>query len=170
MRLKDYIREIADFPIPGILFRDITPLLNNSGAFQSVIDRLAERYADAGLDAVAGVESRGFLFAAPLAYRLGVSLVPMRKEGKLPFETNRVPFSLEYGTSALEVHTDAISGGHRVLVVDDLVATGGTMAAAVSLIEQMGGKVAGLAAVIELTGLDGRNRLQGHDLYSMIMY
>ena len=170
MDLKDHIRDIPDFPKPGILFRDITPLLNDTAAFRRVVDGLTERYADAGLDTVVGIESRGFLFAAPLAYRLGIALVPVRKEGKLPFETNRATYSLEYGTSALEVHTDAISSGHRVLVVDDLLATGGTMAAAVRLVEQMGGQVAGLAVVIELTDLDGRSRLRGYDLYAMITY
>ena len=170
MHLKDFIRDIPDFPKPGILFRDITPLLNDTAAFRSVVDRLSERYAGTRVDAVAGIESRGFLFAAPLAYRLGVALVPIRKEGKLPFETNRATYSLEYGTSALEVHTDAISGGHRVLVVDDLLATGGTMAAALRLVEQTGGQVTGLAVVIELTDLDGRSRLHDHDLYSMVKY
>ena len=170
MHLKDFIRDIPDFPKPGIQFRDITPLLNDTAAFRSVVDRLSEQYAGTGVDTVAGIESRGFLFAAPLAYRLGVALVPIRKEGKLPFETNRATYSLEYGTSALEIHTDATSRGRRVLVMDDLLATGDTMAAAVRLVEQIGGQVAGLAVVIELADLDGRSRLSGYEIYSMITY
>ena len=168
MDLKRYIRDIPDFPKPGILFRDITPLLKEPAAFRQAVDALARRYGPQDVDVVIGIESRGFLLAAPLAYRLGKMLVPVRKVGKLPFETHRVAYALEYGSDAVEVHTDAISNGQRVLVVDDLLATGGTMAAAARLVERAGGEVAGLAVLVELTELSGRKRLRGYDLFSLI--
>jgi adenine phosphoribosyltransferase len=168
--LKQYIREIPDFPKPGILFKDITPLLQEADAFSAVIDRLVQRYGDSNIDAVVGIEARGFLFAAPLALRLGVPMVPVRKEGKLPFETHRVTYALEYGNAAVEVHTDAIRNGDRVLIVDDLLATGGTLAACARLVESTGGEVTGLAVVIELDGLRGRDRLRGYDLFSMVHF
>ena len=168
MDLKRYIRDIPDFPKPGILFRDITPLLKEPVAFRQAVDALAHRYGPQDVDVVIGIESRGFLLAAPLAYRLGKMLVPVRKVGKLPFETHRVAYALEYGSDAVEVHTDAISNGQRVLVVDDLLATGGTMAAAARLVERAGGEVAGLAVLVELTELSGRKRLRGYDLFSLI--
>ena len=170
MNLKDYVRDIPDFPVEGILFRDITPLLAAPAAFKHAVDSLADRLGGNQVDVVLGIESRGFLFAAPIAYRLGAALVPARKEGMLPFRTNKVSYTLEYGESSLEVHTDALSGGHRVLIVDDLLATGGTMAAAVRLVEQAGGEVAGIAVVIELSDLDGRARLRGYDVASLIIY
>ena len=168
--LKDYIRDIADFPRPGILFKDITPLLKDPPAFGHVIDLLAQCYQNSSIDAILGIEARGFLFAAPLAHRLKTPLVPVRKEGKLPFETTSVGFELEYGADAVEVHTDAIAPGERVLIVDDVLATGGTLAASVRLVESAGGEVAGLAVLIELTGLNGKDRLRGYDLYSIIQY
>ncbi len=170
MDLKGYVRDIPDFPVEGILFRDITPLLAVPAAFMHAVDSLADRFPRDQVDVVLGIESRGFLFAAPIAYRLGAALVPARKEGGLPFRTNRVSYTLEYGESSLEVHTDALARGHRVLIVDDLLATGGTMAAAVRLVEQAGGEVAGIAVLIELSDLDGRARLRGYDVASLITY
>ena len=170
MDLKHYIRDIPNFPRPGILFRDITPLLKEPTAFREAVDRFAEHYASWDLDVIIGIEARGFLLAAPLAYRLGKALVPVRKQGKLPFETHRVTYALEYGTDAVEVHTDAVSGGHSVLIVDDLLATGGTMAAAARLVEGTGGTVAGLAVLMELTDLNGRARLRGYDTLSLIQF
>lgn len=168
MDLKQYIRDIPDFPRSGILFRDITPLLREPAAFRQAVDALVHRYDPQDVDVVIGIESRGFLLAAPLAYRLGKMLVPVRKVGKLPFETHQVAYELEYGSDAVEVHTDAISNGQQVLVVDDLLATGGTMAAVARLVERAGGEVAGLAVLVELTELRGRKRLRGYDLFSLI--
>jgi len=166
--LRDYIRGIPDFPTPGILFRDITPLLKSPDAFRQTIDLFASRYRDARLDAIAGIESRGFLFATPLSLELGVPMVPVRKKGKLPAQTHSVSYDLEYGSDALEVHVDAISPGDRVLVLDDLLATGGTLAATTRLISLCGGEVAGVAVVIELTELNGRKGLDAYDVYSLI--
>ena len=170
MDLKQYVREIPDFPVGGILFRDITPLLAAPEAFRHAVDGLAGHFARDEIDVVLGIESRGFLFAAPIAYSLGAVLVPARKEGRLPYRTTSVTYTLEYGQDALEMHIDALSGGHRVLIVDDLLATGGTMAAAVRLVEQAGGQVAGIAVLIELSDLDGRARLRGYDVASLITY
>ena len=170
MELKDYIRDIPNYPIPGILYRDITPLLKNSAAFEVAVDHFVERYVTEELDAISGIESRGFLFAAPLAYRLGKPLIPIRKEGKLPFDTHKVTHALEYGYGVLELHTDAVAKGQRVLIIDDLLATGGTMAAAVELVEKSGGHVCGLAVLIELADLNGRKALEGHDVFSLIKY
>ena len=157
-------------PFGGFGFRDITPLLSSPEAFRHVIETSASRYKASDVDAVAGIEARGFLFAAPLALHLDRPLVPVRKEGKLPFETTSVKYALEYGESAVEVHTDAISPRQRVLIVDDLIATGGTIAAAARLVETSGGEVAGLAAVIELDDLKGRDRLRGYDVFSQVHY
>ena len=170
MDLKTWIREIPGFPKPGILFKDITPLLVHPEAFAYVIDRMAAYCAGKQVDIVAGIEARGFLFAAPLAARLSRPLVPLRKEGKLPYHTHRESYALEYGEAALEVHTDAIPGGSRVLIVDDLLATGGTLAACVRLVETSGAHVAGLAVVVELEDLQGRAQLPGHDLFSLVRY
>ena len=170
MDLKEYIRDIPDFPREGILFKDITPLLGDPGAFGHVIDELEQHYKDQSVDVVTGIEARGFLFAAPLALRLGKPLVPVRKEGKLPFETLAVKYALEYGDSAVELHIDAIATGQRVLIVDDLLATGGTLAAAARLVQESGGEVAGLATVVELGDLGGRDRLKGFDLLSLVQY
>ena len=168
--LKLYIRDVPDFPTPGILFRDITPLLKTPPAFNFVIDQFSERYAQEPLDAIVAIEARGFLFGAPLACRLGKPLVLARKQGKLPAASNRAEYSLEYGTNVVEVHKDGVTPGQRVLIVDDLLATGGTLAAAANLVKQAGGLVKGIALVIELTGLDGRNQLQGYDVFSLIQY
>lgn len=170
MDLKAFIRDVPDFPAPGILFRDITPLLRNSRAFKYVIDSLLERFKDEPLDTIVAVESRGFLFGAPLAYQMGKPLVPVRKQGKLPARTHTTEYSLEYGVSKMEIHADAISKGERVLLLDDLLATGGTLAAAARLVEMSGGIVGGIGLVIELTELNGRRRLEGHDLFSLVKY
>ncbi len=167
---KQLIRNVPDFPKKGILFYDITTLLKDAAALREVLDLLASRYEKQQIDLVLGVESRGFIFAPTLAYQLGAGFVPVRKPGKLPAETLKVTYDLEYGKDTLEVHKDAIQKGQRVLVVDDLLATGGTGAAAIQLIEQLGGKVAGLAFLVELEFLNGRKRLNGYDVYSLLRY
>jgi adenine phosphoribosyltransferase len=168
--LADLIRNVPDFPIPGIQFKDITTLLQDGPAFRQVIDALAERYQGAGVGAVVGIESRGFIFSAPLAYRLGVGLVPVRKPGKLPADTYQIEYALEYGTSTLEIHRDAFEPGARVVIVDDLLATGGTVAATCSLVEQAGGSVIEAAFVIELGFLGGRQRLGKIPVFSLVQY
>lgn len=168
--MKDLIREIPDFPVPGILFRDITPLMRVPEAFKYVIDQLADRFKDDTPDAIVAVESRGFLFGAPLAHQMGVPFVPARKPGKLPAATYSTEFALEYGNSSLELHTDGIRAGERVLVVDDLLATGGTLAATARLVEMAGGVVSGICVIIELSQLEGRRQLAGYDIYSLITY
>ena len=170
MDLRPYIRDVPDFPKPGILFKDITPLLKAPAAFRYAIDAMAREYGTRDVDAITGVDARGFLLAAPLAYRLGKPLVPVRKRGKLPFDTVIAEYDLEYGTDAVEVHVDGISSGQSVVVVDDLLATGGTLAATVDLIERTGGRVEGVAVLVELTELNGRERLQGYDLLSLIAF
>ncbi len=170
MDLRQYIRDIPDFPVEGILFRDITPLMQEPSAFKYVIDRMAEHYEGQEVDVILGIEARGFLIGAPLAYKLGKPFVPVRKEGRLPYETKSVKYALEYGQNVVEVHTDAVSRGQRAVILDDLLATGGTMAAGAELVESMGGEVAGLAAVIELIDLDGRERLSGYGVYSLVQY
>ncbi len=166
----ELIRNVPDFPLPGVQFKDITPLLANGPAFKDVIDTLAERYAGVKVDIVAGVESRGFIFSAPVAYRLGAGLVPIRKPGKLPTETVQMEYSLEYGTNTLQMHRDAFAPGARVLLVDDLLATGGTIGAAAQLVEELGGKIVELAFVIELSFLGGRKRLSNYPIFSLVQY
>ena len=168
--LKRYIRDIPDFPQPGVLYRDITPLLSNPAAFAEVLDALAARYRGEKIEAVVAVESRGFIFGAPLAYILGVPFVTARKFGKLPYSTINVAYALEYGEAIIEMHTDALTPGQRVQIVDDLLATGGTTAATVQLVEKLGGAVVGVAFVIELTFLNGRERLGAHDIFALIQY
>ncbi len=168
--LRGKIREVPDFPKPGILFYDITTLLKNGDDFREVIDRMAEQVAGKKVDVVVGMESRGFIFSAPLAYKIGAGLVPVRKLGKLPAETIEVEYALEYGSATLEIHRDAIQPGQRVLIVDDLLATGGTVRAAASLVERLGAVVAGIAVLAELSALDGRDLLAGYDLTSLIVY
>jgi adenine phosphoribosyltransferase len=168
--LADLIRTIPDFPLPGIQFKDITTLIGNGPAFNQVISTMVARYQGRGIDAVAGVESRGFIFSAPIALQLGVGLVPIRKPGKLPADTYQIEYDLEYGSNRLEIHRDAFTPGARVLVVDDLLATGGTIVAASKLIEQVGGSVAELAFVIELTFLHGREKLGDYPVFSLIQY
>ena len=164
------IRVIPDFPVEGILFRDITTLLQDPRAYKSAIDELHARVRDLQVDVVVGMESRGFIFAAPLAYLLGVGLVPVRKLGKLPGETLTVEYELEYGTNTLEIHRDGIHPGQRVLIVDDLLATGGTVLATIDLVRQLGGEVAGVAFLIELVGLGGRARLDCEPVISLLTY
>jgi adenine phosphoribosyltransferase len=170
MDLTKYIRDIPDFPKPGILFKDITPLLAEPAAFQHAIDRLAAHYRDKPVDAVAAAEARGFLFAAPLALHLRKPLVPLRKPGKLPYRTHSLKYDLEYGSAELQMHSDGVHEGARVLLVDDLLATGGTMEAGCRLIETAGGKVAGCAFLVELAFLKGRDRLQPHEVLSLIRF
>ncbi len=170
MNLKDYIRDIPDFPEPGILFRDITPLLANPDAFACAIERLAGCCRETEFDVLVAVESRGFIFGAPLARDLGKPLVPVRKAGKLPANSYSVEYDLEYGSNVLEIHADGIAPGQRALIVDDLLAIGGTLSAACNLVEACGGSVARIAVVIELAFLDGRSRLSGRDVVSLIEY
>lgn len=166
--LKDHIRDIPDFPKPGILFRDITTLLANPDAFRSAVDRLKDRYQSAGIQKIVGIESRGFILAAPLAYLLGAGLVPVRKKGKLPYKTTSVTYDLEYGQDTLQMHLDAIQPHEKTLIIDDLLATGGTARATCQLIEQLKGQVVGLAFLIELTSLQGRKALQNYDIFSLV--
>jgi adenine phosphoribosyltransferase len=168
--LKTLIREVPDFPKAGILFYDITTLLKDKAGFRGVIDGLRQHYQNAAVDKVLGIEARGFIFAPALAYALGAGFVPVRKPKKLPSQCVSVKYDLEYGTDCLEAHTDAIEPGERVLIVDDLLATGGTAAAAAKLVQQMGGKVAGLGFVVELTFLNGRSKLGGFDVFSLLQY
>jgi adenine phosphoribosyltransferase len=164
------IRNVPDFPIPGVQFKDITTLLRNGPAFKAVIDGITEQYRDKQVDIVAGVESRGFIFSAPVAYNLGAGLVPIRKPGKLPADTVEISYTLEYGSNSLQMHADAFPRGARVLLVDDLLATGGTIAAAASLVKQIGGEVVGLAFVVELAFLNGRALISDYPIFSLVQY
>jgi adenine phosphoribosyltransferase len=168
--LKTLIREVPDFPKPGILFYDITTLLKDKDGFRAVIDGLKTHYREAKVDTILGIEARGFIFAPALAYALNAGFVPIRKPKKLPAECVSVTYDLEYGSDSLEMHKDAISDGHRVLIVDDLLATGGTAKAAGRIVESVGGTVAGIGFVIELTFLKGRERLAGYDVFSLLQY
>jgi adenine phosphoribosyltransferase len=168
--LRDFIREIPDFPKPGIQFKDITPLLSHPDAFRAAIEHLAGRFAGSRLDAIAAAEARGFLFGAPLALMLGVGLVPIRKPGKLPYQTLTMEYALEYGTDRLEMHSDALEPGRRILLVDDVLATGGTMKACCDLVLQTGAEVVACAFVLELGALGGRQRLQPCDVFSLLQY
>ena len=168
--LEDYIRSIPDFPKPGILFRDITPLLASSEALRATVEQLADRVRDLNVDVVAAAEARGFIFAAPLAIQIGAGFVPVRKPGKLPFDTHAFRYQLEYGTDTLEIHIDGVEVGQSVLLVDDLLATGGTIEACCHLIERAGAKIVGCAFVIELSALGGRNRIAPHETISLIAY
>ncbi len=168
--LKKYIRDIPDFPKKGILFRDITTLVGNKEKFREVIDELAKRYSGKKIDAVLAIESRGFIFGAALAYKLGAGFVLVRKKGKLPYKTFQAAYSLEYGEDTLEIHQDAIKPGTRVLLIDDLLATGGTIGAVVDLVKKLEGEIAEIAFIIELKDLKGRSRLSDFPVYSMIQY
>lgn len=169
--LARFIRDVPDFPRKGILFKDITPLIKEPQAFHAAIDRLAAPWEGHSIDVVVGVESRGFLFAAPLAYKLGAGFVPVRKAGRLPSEALSISYDLEYGSNSVEIHRDAIKPDQRVLVVDDLLATGGTILATTKLIEQLGGKVIGLSFLVELSYLEGRKNLaDGWPIHSLITY
>lgn len=166
--LKKYVRDIPGFPKEGIIFKDITTLLKDGKAFAHAVDRIADEYKNKSIDAVLSVEARGFIFGAAVAYKLGVGLVPVRKKGKLPHKTHSVTYDLEYGKDTLEIHQDAFAKGAKVLIVDDLLATGGTVRAVANLVEKMGGVIAGVAFVIELLPLKGREKLKGYPITSLI--
>jgi adenine phosphoribosyltransferase len=168
--LRAQIREIPDFPKPGILFYDITTLIKQPDAFKEAVDLMTEPFVDQRVDLVVGMESRGFIFSAPMAYRLGTGFVPVRKLGKLPAETISVEYALEYGTNTLEVHKDAILPGQRVLIVDDLLATGGTVLGTIELVRQLKAHIVGLSFLVELLFLKGRERLDGQSIHSVIQY
>jgi adenine phosphoribosyltransferase len=168
--LKDCIRNIPDFPKPGILFRDITTLLKDKQAFKLAVDSLAKIYKNKKIDEVVAVEARGFIFGGAIAHKLGAGLVPVRKKGKLPYKTNSVTYDLEYGTDTLEMHHDAIKPGDKVLIVDDLLATGGTVRAVTDLVKQLQGEIVGIAFLIELTDLKGKDKLKDYPLFSLIKY
>ena len=168
--LKSAIRDVPDFPKKGIIFKDITTLIDKGGLFKTAIERLTEKYRNAGISKVVAVESRGFIFGAPVAYSLGSGFVPVRKKGKLPYKTISASYSLEYGTDTLEMHQDAIRPGDKVLIVDDLLATGGTMGVVIELVKRSGGSIAGIAFLIELSFLNGREKLKDHDVLSLITY
>ena len=168
--LRARIREVPDFPKPGILFYDITTLLKDADAFAAVIDRMADAVADERVDVVVGMESRGFIFAAPLAYRLNAGFIPVRKLGKLPAETIEVEYDLEYGTATLEIHRDAIQPGQKVLLVDDLLATGGTVLGTIELVRRLGGEIAALSFMVELSALHGRDKLGDFKIHTLLTY
>ncbi|MGZ6269684.1 MAG: adenine phosphoribosyltransferase [Candidatus Limnocylindrales bacterium] len=168
--LRAKIREIPDFPKPGILFYDITTLLKDAAAYHEALELMLAPYRDARVDLVVGMESRGFIFSGPIAYLLGAGLVPVRKLGKLPAETLTVEYALEYGSNTLEIHKDAIQPGQRILIVDDLLATGGTVRGTIDLVERLQGQIVGLAFLVELLFLKGRDRLQGQQVTSVIQY
>jgi adenine phosphoribosyltransferase len=170
MDLAKMIRDVPDFPKEGILFKDITTLIKEPQAFREVIDRLADHYAGQQIDLVVAVEARGYIFGAPIAYKLGAGFVPVRKEGKLPAQTVREEYELEYGTDSVEMHRDAIRPGQKVLIVDDLIATGGSAAATTRLVERLGGEVVSIAFLIELTFLNGVEKLKDYDVFTMIEY
>lgn len=170
VELKEFIRDIPDFPKPGILFRDITPLLSEPVAFKSCIDQLCEKYRDTKIDVIVAAEARGFIFAAPMAIELGCSFVPIRKPGKLPYKRHSFEYELEYGTDTLEMHIDGVSAGQNVLVVDDLLATGGTVGACCKLLDECGANVVECAFLIELLALNGRSKLDGFNAFSLIQY
>lgn len=170
MDLKSTIREVPDFPKPGISFKDITTLLKDSTAFHQVIDEFAAHFKDKCPDVIVGAESRGFILGAPLAYKLGCGFVPVRKPGKLPAAVSRASYALEYGEDTLEIHLDAIQPGQKVLIVDDLLATGGTISATTQLVKQLKGEIVGIAFIVELDILKGREKLAGYDILSLVHY
>jgi len=168
--LKDHIRDIPDFPSPGVVFKDITPLLGDVDGFRFAVDAIADHFAGNEVHKVLGVEARGFIVAAPVAYRFGAGFVPVRKAGKLPWDIEREEYELEYGSGLLEIHRDAVHPGENVLIVDDVLATGGTASAAARLVERLGARVLGLGFVIELAFLHGRDRLEDQELVSLLVY
>ena len=169
-QIEALIRDVPDFPEPGIVFKDITPVLADPIAFSTIIDLIVVHFGRGNVDKVVGIEARGFILGAPVAYHFGAGIIPVRKKGKLPHQTLEESYALEYGSASLEIHTDAVQAGERVLVVDDVLATGGTAKAAASLVERVGGKVCGIATLIELDFLKGRDKLQGYDLFTLIHY
>lgn len=166
--LESLIRDVPDFPQPGIVFKDITPILQDANGLRAAIDSMAAPYEASKIDLIVGLESRGFIFGAPIAYKLGLGFVLVRKHAKLPAETITVQYDLEYGKNVFEIHRDAIEPGQRVVIVDDLLATGGTVRASINLVEQLGGQIAGLCFLIELGFLNGRERLKGYDIHTVI--
>lgn len=169
-QIRGLIRDVPDFPQEGIVFKDITPLLADPIAFSTVIDLIVVHFGRGNVDKVVGIEARGFILAAPVAYHFGAGYVPVRKKGKLPWETESEEYALEYGTAQLEIHRDSVKTGERVLIVDDVLATGGTARATAQLVERVGGKVVGIACLLELGFLDGRSKLDGYDLLTLITY
>ena len=169
-KIEEYVRSIPDFPEPGIIFRDITSVLQDAEGLQLAIDSMQEFLKDVDVDVIAGAESRGFIFGVPIAYNLHKPFVPIRKKGKLPRETVSASYDLEYGSATIEMHKDSIKPGQKVVIVDDLIATGGTIEAAVKLVEQLGGEVVKIVFLMELAGLKGRERLKGYDVASVIRY
>jgi adenine phosphoribosyltransferase len=169
-KIEEYVRSIPDFPEPGIIFRDVTSILQDADGLKLSIDLMQEKLEGVDFDVVAGTESRGFIFGVPVAYNMHKSFVPVRKKGKLPCETVSMKYDLEYGTAEIEIHKDAIKPGQKVVVIDDLIATGGTIEAAIKLIEQLGGEVVKVIFLMELAGLNGRKRLEGYDVESVICY
>lgn len=170
MNLKQYIRDVPDFPKPGIIFKDITPLLGDAKAFAALIDSFVEKYRNSGITKICGIESRGFIIGAALALRMGIGFVPIRKAGKLPYKSIKRQYSLEYGTDAIEIHQDAVGKGEKVLLVDDLIATGGTAEAAVALLQDVGADVVGIAFAIELEFLNGREKFDKSKIFSLLTY
>jgi adenine phosphoribosyltransferase len=169
-RVKALIRDVPDFPKEGIVFKDITPLLADPIAFSTVIDLIVVHFGRGNVDKVVGIEARGFILASPVAYHFGAGFVPVRKKDKLPWNTEAAEYELEYGTATLEIHQDAVAQGERVLVVDDVLATGGTARATAQLVERIGGKVVGIACLIELGFLNGRDKIQGYDVFTLLTY
>ena len=169
-KIEEYVRSIPDFPEPGIIFRDVTSILQDAQGLRLAIDLMQEKLKDVDFDVVAGTESRGFIFGVPIAYNMEKAFVPVRKKGKLPCETVSMEYDLEYGTAQIEIHKDAIRPGQKVVVIDDLIATGGTVEAAVKLIESLGGEVVKIVFLMELAGLEGRKKLAGYDVESVICY
>ncbi|MCM3692301.1 adenine phosphoribosyltransferase [Neobacillus niacini] len=170
MDLKQFIAIVPDYPKPGITFKDITPLMNDGEAYKYATDQIVEYAKDKQIDLIVGPEARGFIIGCPVSYALGIGFAPVRKEGKLPRETVKVSYGLEYGSDVLTIHKDAIQPGQRVLITDDLLATGGTIDATIQLVEQLGGVVAGIAFLVELTYLDGRKKLEGYDIMTLMNY
>lgn len=168
--LKEHIRDIPDFPQPGVVFKDITPLLGHAEAFRTLVDAMVEPFRDRRIDKVLGVEARGFILAAPVAYQFGAAFVPVRKAGKLPWHIENEEYELEYGTDVLEIHRDAIAPGEHALIVDDVLATGGTAAATIRLVEKLGGVVSGLSFAIELSFLGGRGKMGSYDAHALLTY
>lgn len=168
--LEKSIRSIPDFPKPGILFRDVTTLIQNKTAFKKAVDLLAKKYKGKGFDKVVGVEARGFIFGAAVAHKIGAGFIPVRKKGKLPFKTISTTYELEYGTDTLEIHQDAISAGEKILIIDDLLATGGTVKAVIELVKQLAGEIAGIGFVIELVDLHGKDKFKEYPVYSLVKF
>jgi adenine phosphoribosyltransferase len=168
--LEELIRDVPDFPKPGVLFKDITPILRDPQGLREAIEAMSAPFSSGQIDVVVGLESRGFVFGAPIACNLGLGFAPVRKHGKLPADKIHIEYDLEYGSAIFEIHRDAIAPGQRVLLVDDLLATGGTMRAAIDLVEQLGGEIAGLSFLVELGFLNGREKLRGHNIHSVIRY